>query len=184
MKEGIVGNVCSLLAMITDSISGTRKKQQQILAIQILSMIFYGAGAIILKGYSGAVQNGVGILRNLAAIKNIKSRIIEWILIVLGVVLGIVFNNRGLLGWLPIIANLEYSIAVFYLKARGLKFAFIINMLMFAVFNFVIMNYVGGIASIVVAVTTVISLIKEKKNPENAPEDTEQSEEGENNGAL
>ena len=93
--------------MITDSISGTRKKQQQILAIQILSMIFYGAGAIILKGYSGAVQNGVGILRNLAAIKNIKSRIIEWILIVLGVVLGIVFNNRGLLGWLPIIANLE-----------------------------------------------------------------------------
>jgi hypothetical protein len=33
-------------------------------------------------------------LRNLAAMKNVKSRVIEWSLILLGVVPGIVFNNR------------------------------------------------------------------------------------------
>ena len=74
MKEIIVGNVCSLCAMITDSISGTRKKHQQILAIQIISMLFYAAGSIILKGYSSTVQNAVGILRNLAAMKNLKRK--------------------------------------------------------------------------------------------------------------
>lgn len=164
--------------MITDSISGTRKKHQQILAIQILSMVFYGAGSIILKGYSGAVQNAVGILRNLAAMKNIKSKVIEWILIALGVLLGIVFNNRGLLGWLPIIANLEYSIAVFHFSAdpRGLKYAFIINMLMFTVFNVAIMNYVGAISSTVVAVTTAISLIKERKSVKEKQAGEEKSE--------
>ena len=46
------------------------------------------------------------VLRNLAAMKNIKSKVIEWTLIILGVALGIVFNNRGLVGWLPIAANL------------------------------------------------------------------------------
>lgn len=41
--------------------------------------------------------------------KNVKNKALEWMLILAGVVLGIIFNNRGLLGWLPIIANLEYS---------------------------------------------------------------------------
>ena len=163
MKEIIIGNVCSLCAMVSDSVSGTRKKQNQILAIQILSQVFYGVGSILLKGYSSTAQNLVAVLRNLAAMKRIKSRIVEWILILLGVVLGVVFNNRGALGWLPIAANLEYSIAVFRFRdrERSLKLAFLVNMLMYSVFSFAIMNYVGCAANIVVAVTTAVSLIRE-----------------------
>ncbi len=84
MTDIIVGNVCSLCAMVTDSISGTRKKHQQILAVQMISQVFYGAGSIILKGYSSTAQNVVAILRNLAAMKRIRHKIIEWILILLG----------------------------------------------------------------------------------------------------
>ena len=162
MTDIIIGNVCSLCAMVSDSISSTRKKHSEILAVQMLSQVFYGAGSIILKGYSSTAQNVVAILRNLAAMKDIKNRFVEWTLIALGVILGIVFNNRGLLGWLPIVANLEYSIAVFRFKSneRGLKLAFLVNMLMYSVFSFVILNYVGAAANIVVAVTTAISLIK------------------------
>ena len=164
MTDIIVGNVCSLCAMVSDSISGTRKKNSQILGIQIVSQFFYGAGSIILKGYSGTVQNAVAILRNLAAMKGLRSKWIEWSLIVLGVVLGIVFNNLGLIGWLPILANLEYSIAVFYFRKseKGLKIAFIINMLMFTVFSFAISNYVGILSNTFVAVTTFISLLRKK----------------------
>ena len=163
MKEIIIGNVCSLCAMVSDSVSGTRKKQNQILAIQILSQVFYGVGSILLKGYSSTAQNLVAVLRNLAAMKRIKSKVVEWILILLGVVLGVVFNNRGALGWLPIAANLEYSIAVFRFRdrERSLKLAFLVNMLMYSVFSFAIMNYVGCAANIVVAVTTAVSLIRE-----------------------
>ena len=158
----IAGNACSLCAMVTDSVSSTRKKRGEILAVQIISQVFYAAGSIILKGYSSTVQNAVAVLRNLAAIKNIKSRAVEWILIALGVVFGVVFNNRGLLGWLPIIANLEYSVAVFRFRdsERGLKLAFLVNAVMYCVFNFMIQNYVGGISCIVVAVTTAVFLIK------------------------
>lgn len=173
MTDIIIGNICSLCAMISDSISGTRKKRGEILGVQILSQVFYGAGSFILKGYSSTAQNAVSILRNLAAIKNVKSRFVEWTLIALGVALGVVFNNRGLLGWLPIIANLEYSIAVFGLKdnERGLKLAFLINFLMFCVFNFSIGNYVGAAANIVVAVTTAVSLIRSSRQERSAAEE-------------
>jgi len=162
MKEIIVGNVCSLAAMVTDSISGTRKRRSHILGIQIISQVFYAAGSMILKGYSSTAQNFVAILRNLAGMKNIKSRIIEWGLISLGVVLGIVFNNRGILGWLPIVANFIYSVAIFQFKdnEKGLKIVFIINLLMYTVFSAVIQNYVGAVSNTVVAIITAISLIK------------------------
>ena len=158
----LIGNILSLCAMISDSISGTRKKHSEIMAIQILSQFFYGASSISLKGYSATAQNVVAVFRNFAAMKNVKHKAIEWALILAGVVLGILLNNRGLLGWLPIIANLQYSVAVFKLKdnEKALKLSFIVNVLMFAVFNLVIMNYVGTVSCIVIAVTTAISLIK------------------------
>ena len=163
--EVIAGNIFSLFAMISDSISGTREKHSEIMAVQIVSQFFYAASSIVLKGYSSTVQNVVAVFRNFAAMKNVKSKALEWGLILAGVVLGIVFNNRGLLGWLPVIANLEYSIAVFRFKdnEKALKLAFIINMVMYAVFSFVIMNYVGTVSCTVIALTTAVSLIRTKE---------------------
>ena len=170
LREIIVGNVCSLCACVTDSISGTRKKRNQILGIQMISQVFYAAGSIILKGYSSTAQNAVAILRNFAAMKNLKHKAIEWILVALGVILGVFgiwlnHNVHGWLDWLPIAGNLEYSIAMFRFREndRALKIAFIVNMIMFAVFNFAIKNYVGGASCLVVMITTFISLLRGKK---------------------
>ena len=158
----LIGNLFSLCAMISDSISGTRKKHSQIMAVQIISQFFYAASSIALKGYSSTVQSVVAVFRNLAAMKNVKSRALEWGLILAGAVLGIAFNNRGLLGWLPVLANLEYSIAVFRLKdsEKALKLAFIVNMVLFAVFNVAIQNYVGAASCSVISLTTALSLFQ------------------------
>ena len=65
----IFGNLFSLFAMISDSISGTRKKHSQIMAVQIVSQFFYAASSIMLKGYSSTAQNVVAVFRNFAAMK-------------------------------------------------------------------------------------------------------------------
>ena len=166
----IIGNLLNLCAMVSDSISGTRKKHSEIMAVQIVSQFFYGACSIVLKGYSGTAQNIVAVFRNLAAMKNVKSRVLEHILILAGVVLGVLLNNRGLLGWLPIIANLEYSVAVFRFRdnERVLKLAFIVNNILFAVFAAVILNYVGVLSCTVITVTTAVALIREARAKKDA----------------
>ena len=163
-NEILIGNISSLCAMVTDSISSTRKKREEILGYQIISQLFYGAGTILLKGYSSTVQNAVAILRNLVAMRKIQNRAVEWILILLGVVLGAVFNNRGLIGWLPIVANLEYSVAMFRFvdSERNLKLAFLLNALMYSAFSLIIHNYVGVASNIFVAVSTAVFLIRNK----------------------
>ena len=162
----IIGNVCSLLAMVTDSVSSTRKTAKGVLLVQNLSQLIYFIGTVVLKGYSGAVQNAVSILRNFVAIRDIRSKYVEWALVGLGVVLGLAFNNLGFMGLLPVIANFQYTIAVFRFQdnERALKISFAIAVGMFAVFNIAIFNVVGVVSNSVVFVTTLAVLLKSGKN--------------------
>lgn len=161
----IIGNLCTLLAMGSNAISSTRKSAKGMLFFQSVSQVIYFVCAIVLRGYSAAVQNVVSIIRNAVAIKNIKSKVLEWILIVLGVVLGIVFNNRGIIGLLPVIGNLQYTLAIFWLKDKEklFKISFLLSLVGFVVFNIAILNIAGAIADSVVIVTTLVVLIKEKR---------------------
>lgn len=158
----IVGNVCSLIAMGTDAASSAQKTAKGVLWYQILSQFVYCLGSILLKGYSAAVQNAVSTLRNLVAIKKVESKVIEWILAILAVGLGLYFNNLGWLGVLPVVANLQYTLAVFRFKdnERALKISFLICVLMFSVFNFAILNIVGFCSNVVVSITTAFFIIK------------------------
>ena len=158
----ILGNGCSLLAMVTDSISSTRKTAKGVLLMQSLSQLIYCTGTILLKGYSGAVQNVVSILRNFVAIRKISSPLVEWILVALGVVLGLLFNNLGLMGLLPVVANLQYTLAVFKFKdnERALKISFAICIGLFALFNLAILNFVGVASNLVVLFTTLVMIFK------------------------
>lgn len=165
MNNLIIGNLCSLLAMVTDAISSSRKTARGVLLVQSLSQLIHGIGTLALKGYSGAVQNGVSILRNFVAIQGIRNRWVEWWLMALGVVLGIGLNNLGWMGLLPVIANFQYTLAIFRFRnsERALKLSFLVSMVLFALFNAAIYNAVGVVSNLVVAGTTAVFLCKTGK---------------------
>lgn len=164
MNNLIAGNLCSLLAMVTDAVSASRKTVKAVLAVQIIGQLIHGIGALLLKGYSGAVQNGVGILRNIAAVLDIRSRWVEWTLVGLAVVLGIGLNNLGWIGYLPVLANLQYTLAVFRFRERErvLKLSFLVSAALFTVFNAAIYNVAGVASNLIVAGTTVVFLVKNR----------------------
>ena len=164
----LLGNGCSLMATLSNIFASTRPTARGVLLVQSLGQVFYFLCGLFLRAPSGAVQNAVSIVRNFVAMgKKKSSKWVEWALIAAGVVLGVAFNNRGLAGWLPIVGNLEYSLAVFRFRdnERMLKAALVVSLLIFAVFNVIIGNVVGTVAATVVAVTTVADLwrTREKK---------------------
>jgi len=162
----IFGNLFSLLATGSDVFGSSRKTTKGFLLWQSLGQLFYGLSASALKGYSAAIKNAVCIIRNLAAVRQISSKVLEWILVVAAVVLGLVFNNLGFIGFLPVIANLEYSLALFRFQDNELwlKSAFLFNVLLYTVFNGAIRNYAGMIADIVLFIVTLVFLIKNLRN--------------------
>ena len=164
----IVGNICTVLAMACNAISSAGRSPKKVLWMQSASQAIYGISGIALQGYSATAQNVVSILRNLAAIRNMKSKVLEWALVVLGVVLGVACNNRGVIGLLPVIGNLQYTLAIFKFKTdeRKIKIFFLISTICFVVFNFAICNYVGALADAVVSVTTATMIWKDFRRKE------------------
>lgn len=148
--------------MITDSISSKKNTIKEILFFQSLSQVIYGISSIILGGYSAAVQNAVTIIRNYFASKEKTYPSIEVVLIILGVVLGYAFNNLRYIGFLPIIANFQYSVVVFKFKKneKMIKISFAICIFIYVIFNFLILNIVGGFTNFFVFCVTVHELLK------------------------
>ena len=163
MNSGIIiGNLCSLLGMACDSFSASRKTTKGVLIWQSFGQLIYGLSSIVLKGYSGAAQSLVSILRNCVAIARINSKVLEWGLVLLGVVFGLYVNNLGLVGVLPVIANTEYSLAIFRFKdnERALKISFLICVVLFSIFYIYIKNFVGIATNVVVFSSTLTFLLK------------------------
>lgn len=73
-----------------------------------------------------------------------------------------------ILGYLPVAGNFEYSVAVFKYKDnnKALKIALAINMVMFAIYNAVILNVVGAVLNLTVAVTAMLSVLRKGKKHE------------------
>ena len=161
----IIGNLCSLLGMACDSFSASRKNTKGVLIWQSFGQFIYGLSSFVLKGYSGAAQCAVSILRNCVAIAKVNSKIVEWALILFGVVFGLYVNNLGLIGVLPVIANSEYSVAIFKFKdnERALKISFLICIVLFSIFNLYIKNFVGVATNAVVFASTAAFLVKKEK---------------------
>ena len=155
--------------MLFDSYSSSKKTKKDILFYQSISQFIWGMSSIFLKGYSASVQNFMTIVRTFFALKEEPPKWIQWGIILASVVLGIVFNNRGFMGWLPIIANLEYSICVFTIKdnEKLLKISFLISVILFVIFNIYIVSIVGTIANFFIIGSYVISIVKHDQPQEN-----------------
>ena len=159
----IAGNLCTLLAMVANSVGSTRKTTKGTLWAQNVGQVIYFISALLLRGYSAAVQNVVGFLRNLAAIRQIRSKPLEWMLVGLGVVLGVAFNNRGLIGLLPVIGNLQYTLVIFRFARNEwvVKISYLVSLIFFVIFNLTIYNFAGALSDLLVVLTTAIVLVKE-----------------------
>ena len=166
MIQIILGNIFALFAMLSDSYSSSKKTTKSMLKVQNFSQLFYGTSSVILGGYSGAVQNGISILRNVLAIKEIKKEYIQWILLLIAVVLGIAVNKIGFVGYLPIIANVQYTFVVLKVKdnEKALKISFLISCILFTIFNIYIYNFIGIISNIIIIISILIFLFRKNKN--------------------
>lgn len=166
----VIGNLFSLLAMLADGIGASRKTVRGVLAMQTLGQGLFAVSAIALKGYSAAAQNFVSIVRLLFTLSEKRRQWLEAALIVLGVVLGLYFNNLAWVGLLPVIGNLEYAVVTLLCgkNERLLKLSFLIKCVLFSVFNAYIYNVVGVVSNIVVIVTTGMFLIRDGKKQNEA----------------
>lgn len=118
---------------------------------------------ILLKGYGGAVSNGIALGRNITEVKGkyTKQIAVGFTLLVgsYGILQYIITKN--LWDILPCLASVEYTIATFLLEDyRHCKLALLFNELLWLSYLFLIQSYVSGITMIVLAISTLIACFR------------------------
>lgn len=134
------------------------------LSFQVLDKVFVVASNICLSAFTGAVVNFMSMVRNYLAYKNILTKTITIIILIVTSVISFSVNQRGFIGWLPIIATAEYTLWLGFgtNTVKSLKIALIINLLLWAVYDLTIYAFSTFCYDVVITATTAYSLYKMK----------------------
>ena len=140
------------------------KKKENMLKWQVANTFFLILSNLFLKGYSGMATNLVCLIRNIIGAKgrlNKHNTVILTILIVVG---GILVNNRGWFGLLPVIASVEYSACMYLCKnAQQLRLALAVNVALWAVYDLIIGSYPMFVTDLIVAGASLINVLRYKR---------------------
>ena len=80
---------------------------------QLSDYFFTMIANFLLGGYTGAISISVSIIHNTLMIKHWDSIYTTVILVIIQVSAGTYFNNLGLIGFLPLISSVSYTIITF-----------------------------------------------------------------------
>jgi len=160
----ILGNIFSFLASLCTAVSVVKKNKTDFMYWQVGNTIFAILTNIVLFSYSGVTTNAVSLVRNVLAYKNKLSFVITLIICAISLFLGITFNNRGLIGILPVFSSAGYTLCIYLTKnEQQLRYALIIDLFLWATYYLYIRGYPSAITYMVLNIWTAIQIFKNHK---------------------
>ena len=159
MRGILIANIVGLLAPCLNVTSGMTKTAKRSYIIQNIAMGLFILANAIAGSIIGMCMNIIGMSRNTLAIKNKLNHSARRIIIVLCVAIGCMANNLGIIGLLPVIANVMFTAYMDNNPIR-LKKLLCITMLMWTIHDGCIGLYTSMAFDIITAVAAAVSLKK------------------------
>lgn len=155
----IIGNIVGLLASIVMAYSGIFKNKKTMLFIQCIEKVLLVISNILLNGISGAIVNTISFVRNLLCYKDKLNLVLKIILTLISIPVTIYFNNRGLIGLLPLIAGISFIWFMTVKDVKKFKLLIIVTTVLWSIYNFYIQSYVTFVFEVLTIITNIISII-------------------------
>ena len=157
----IIGNILSFAAAIFMAASSLVKKRSVIFTLQFFECFILAVASFFFNSYSGIATLFLCAVRNLLTAKNHFNKKMMWIFLILTAIFGLITNNRGFTGLLPVIATLQYTICSHVF--RGLletRISIFANTAIWVVYSFIIKDFSTGITDSIVLIISAYALIK------------------------
>ncbi len=174
----LVANILSLIGNALFTLSSIFKKKRNILLMQSSNYILAIIAEYLQKAYSGMVQEGVSLIRNIILLfVRTKNKIVKLVITItcvsVAVTVGIIINYKSndniWYGYLPIMGTIIYSTGViisFMIEMRDIKSELIIkialgiNSIVWALYGFFIKLYPILIFNIITLILVIISIVR------------------------
>ena len=161
----VIANIIALIASIIMVYTGVFKDKKLILNMQNVQMGLLCLSNALLGGVTGAITNGLGIVRNLLCYYKKFNVAVKIIFIIISTILTVLFNNMGIIGYFPLIAVVVYTWLITIEDVIKFKILIIFTMVMWVIWDFTIKQYTTVVFDIFTIITNCISIysIKNKK---------------------
>lgn len=166
MKYILIGNALCLAASVIMTLLGFIKKKRNFLMAQCVMNGFFIAGNSFLGGISGVLANCMTIIRNVVCMKWNLNLWLKLGFVIAQIGLAWAFGCTGVIAWLPIIGNCVFT---WYMDTENmvlLKWIIIGTQLLWAIYDFSILNYTTFVFDVAAVVTNFIgicSIVRERK---------------------
>lgn len=158
----ILGNLFGGLSSIFLGLSVHKKTKKDMVGFQILDCTFAIISCLFLKGYNGAVSNGVALTRNAVEYKGKSTRIFTGTLVVITLMLGIfnfTYNEKTWYSLLPIIASVEYTVGLTRCKSyTRCKVSLLVNLILWMIYSICTLNIVMACVDFVLCINTIYTI--------------------------
>lgn len=165
----IIGNAISLFAGIFIVLSMWVNDEKKAYFYQFLNAFILIISSVFFFSWTGVVTMAIAASRNLMVYYDRLTFNWTMFFIVVSVVLGLLVNTLGFVGFLPIIAIIQLSLSNYYLKTiKSIKSSFIINSAIYVVYFLAILDFSSAAIESFTALVGVISLINLIRNHDNS----------------
>lgn len=168
----LVSNILSGVGMLAMLASTALRSRRKILAVQSVNHALSMAACSLLRGWSGAVQEAVNLVRDLAVLLFGKlNRFWQSFFVAAALGLGAAVTFAGGFQWyglLPVLATALYSAVIVHPRCntRWIKASTAVCTMMWAVYSLFIRNYVYVLTNVITSATAVIFLLRSRKQGE------------------
>lgn len=160
MENLIIGNIISFISAIFLGISCYAKDRKKIFTFQLFNCATYAAASYFFGTYAAITSLALCSLRSILIMKDKYTKTSAYILAASVIVLGLITNNRGFVGLLPVIASVEYNLCCYYITDPHLtRYSILINELIWVIYAFIIKDFSTGISDIIIMIVDITAII-------------------------
>ena len=161
MNRILIGNLISACASGCLAASCVVNDKRRAYFFQMMESLLLTISACFFGVWSSMSTQLVSTVRNGLVMKEKFTTRLMIVCTVLTTVIGVAVNNRGLIGLIPVAATVQLTLCNYFVRSlRGVKISFLINVILWTIYSYCILDIAYGTASAVIAVLTVISLIR------------------------
>ena len=158
----LAAQVLSLIGYVLMVVTGYIKKEKKMLRTQDVQLVFIIAMGVLLNAFSGIIINSIQIIKNEIYLRGKLNKYTKAVIVGLGIVMTLIFNNGGIAGWLPAVNLFIFTYFLGMGGAMGIKALIFITTCGWAIYDFSITNYVGFVFDILTLISCIIGVIRLK----------------------
>ena len=151
----------SFLASIALTAGCLMKAPKKVYGMQVTENVILIVSSACFSSWSGISTLLVSTVRNILLVKGMFDKRMMYLFMILVTGCGLAVNNKGLIGLLPVLATVILTVCNYYAREiMAIKWSLFINIVLWAIYFFAILDVVSGITQVVIAVVTIASIFQ------------------------